>query len=118
MTPSWKIKWGQQESAEKPANDAGKGVAKSSWPPLKLSYIVAPRVERGNDIGTVSRPWQSARARPGLRSVAVLLVNVGLPREITWRGKTVYTSVAAEAEELGIRVLKLRMAAPESETPP
>ena len=36
----------------------------------------------------------------GLHLAQLLSVNVGQPREITWRGKTVYTSVSKEPVQL------------------
>ena len=36
----------------------------------------------------------------GLHLAQLLPVNVGRPREITWRGKTVYTSVCKEPVQL------------------
>ena len=42
------------------------------------------------------RDWLRSGCQAGLHMARLLSVNVGLPREITWRGKTVYTSVWKE----------------------
>src|SRR3954451_19517383 len=52
------------------------------------------------DVDDYGRVFRKARAGsgtvPGVQMARLLSVNVGIPREIAWRGKTVYTSVWKE----------------------
>jgi MOSC domain-containing protein YiiM len=45
----------------------------------------------------------------GIRSMKLLSVNVGLPREIQWKGKIVRTSIFKEPVAGGLRVAKLNL---------
>src|SRR5580765_7070920 len=50
-----------------------------------------------DDYGRVFRKAQAVSGKvPEVHMARLLSVNVGLPREIAWRGKTVYTSVWKE----------------------
>src|SRR3989442_8992745 len=52
---------------------------------------------------------RSGRARPPDRGMRVVSVNVGLPREVAWRGKTVTTAIFKEpvAGRVALRSLNL-----------